>query len=94
MPTDVLMALAGASLFVLIGNYAIIEAFRAADLSVVSPFRYSVIVWAVIVGYFMFGDVPSLLAFVGLGLILASGVYTIHRERVRRRAEKAGTTLP
>jgi drug/metabolite transporter (DMT)-like permease len=74
---------------VLIGNYAIIEAHREADLSAVAPFRYSVIVWAVIVGFLMFGDVPSPVAMAGLMLILASGVYMIHRERARRRGERA-----
>jgi drug/metabolite transporter (DMT)-like permease len=86
---DVLMALAGAAVLVLIGNYAIIEAHRATDLSVVSPFRYSVMVWSVIMGAIAFGEVPSPVALTGLALILGSGVYTIHRERVRRRAERA-----
>jgi len=89
VPPDILMALAAAAVLVLIGNYAIIEAHREADLSAVAPFRYSVIVWAVIVGFLMFGDVPSPVAMAGLMLILASGVYMIHRERVRRRGERA-----
>lgn len=88
MPPDVLIALGGAAVLVLIGNYAVIEAHRGTDLSVVSPFRYSVIGWAVIVGFVMFGDVPSPVAMAGLALILASGLYTIHRERLRRRAER------
>jgi len=89
VPPDMLMALAAAAVLVLIGSYAIIEAHREADLSAVAPFRYSVIVWAVMIGFLMFGDVPSPVAMAGLMLILASGVYTIHRERVRRRAERA-----
>ncbi|MCU0819469.1 MAG: DMT family transporter [Beijerinckiaceae bacterium] len=88
LPTHVLLALAGAGFLVLIGNYAIIEAYRKSDLSVVSSFRYSVIVWAVLIGFLMFGDVPGPLSVIGLVLILASGVYTIHRERVRRREER------
>ncbi len=92
LPWDILLALAGAGLLVLIGNYAIIEAYRKSDLSVVSSFRYSVIVWAVIVGFVMFGDIPGPLSVVGLVLILGSGVYTIHRERARRREERANAT--
>ncbi len=89
LPLNILLALAGAGFLVLIGNYAIIEAYRKSDLSAVSPFRYSVIVWAVIVGFVMFGEVPGPLSLAGLVLILGSGVYTIHRERVRRREERA-----
>jgi drug/metabolite transporter (DMT)-like permease len=88
LPMNVLLALAGAGFLVLIGNYAIIEAYRKSDLSVVSSFRYSVIVWAVLIGFLMFGDVPGPLSAIGLVLILASGIYTIHRERVRRREER------
>ncbi|MGL5446540.1 MAG: DMT family transporter, partial [Rhabdaerophilum sp.] len=83
----VLVTLGAAAVMVLIGNYAIIEAFRDADLSVVSPFRYSVILWAVILGFAAFGEVPTLLSFIGLALVIASGLYTVHRERIRRRTE-------
>lgn len=88
VPPDVLLALAGAAVLVLIGNYAIIEAHRGTDLSAVSPFRYSVMVWAIILGILAFGEVPGPVSLAGLVLILASGVYTIHRERVRHRAQQ------
>jgi len=80
-----ILTLAGAALFVLVGNYAVIEAYRGTELSVVSPFRYSVIVWAVVLAILVFGDWPSVLSLIGIALIGLSGVYTLHRERVRRR---------
>ena len=94
LTTPVLLILAGAALLVLIGNFAIIEAFRDADISAVSPFRYSVILWAGILGFSVFGEIPTALSLVGLALVIASGLYTVHRERVRRREEAGGDTAP
>lgn len=83
--TPYLLAIIGsAGLFVIAGNYAIIEAFRDVELSVVSPFRYSVVLWAVLLGILVFGDWPTPMALAGIALIGASGLYTLHRERVRR----------
>jgi drug/metabolite transporter (DMT)-like permease len=79
--------MAGAAFFVMLGNYAIIEACREVELSVVTPFRYVVIVWAVILGILVFGDWPTPLALAGIALIGASGLYTLHRERVRQKAD-------
>lgn len=94
LTAPVLMILAGAALLVLIGNFAIIEAFRDADISAVSPFRYSVILWAGIFGFALFGEVPTALSLVGLALVIASGLYTVHRERVRRRQETEAAAPP
>lgn len=69
---------------VVAGNYSIIEACRDVELSAIMPFRYSVIVWAVLLGIVVFDEWPSLLALGGIFLIVASGLYTAHRERVRR----------
>lgn len=88
LTTPVLAILAGAALLVLIGNFAIIEAFRDADISAVSPFRYSVILWAGILGFALFGEVPTALSLIGVALVIASGLYTVHRERVRRQQER------
>lgn len=94
LTAPVLAILAGAALLVLIGNFAIIEAFRDADISAVSPFRYSVILWAGILGFALFGEVPTALSLVGLALVIASGLYTVHRERVRRRHESGSDVVP
>ena len=86
-------ALGMAAVFALIGNFAVIEAHRDADLSVISPFRYSVIVWALILGFLIFGEIPAPIAILGLILVIGSGIYTIHRERVRR-AEESRASIP
>jgi drug/metabolite transporter (DMT)-like permease len=77
------LALAG--LFVTLGHYCVISAFRDVEIAVVSPFRYSVVLFAVIYGIVIFGHVPDALAMAGTLLIVMSGLYTLHRERIRRR---------
>jgi drug/metabolite transporter (DMT)-like permease len=77
----------GAAGFVVLGNYAMIEACREAELSVIAPFRYVVLAFAVLLGILVFDAWPTPIAVLGLALIGASGLYTLHRERVRRRVE-------
>lgn len=74
----------GAAIIVLIANFAVIEAHRESELSVVSPFRFTVIGWAMLLGIVVFGEWPMPIALLGIALIAASGLYTLHRERVRR----------
>ena len=62
-----------------------IEAFRHAEAVLVSPFRYLMIVWAVLLGYFFWGDLPDEWVVGGIALVIASGIYIFHREVVRRR---------
>lgn len=71
------------------------EAFRLAPPSVVAPFDYTAMIWAMAFGFFVFGTVPGVNVFVGAGLIAASGLYIIHRERVRgiKRGKIKGTSL-
>jgi drug/metabolite transporter (DMT)-like permease len=78
--TRMVLLLAGAALTVLLGNVAIIIAFRDVDVSAVSPFRYTVIVWAVLAGIIIFGDIPEPAAWLGILLIAGSGLYTLYRE--------------
>lgn len=82
LDSHVILLLAGAALTVLLGNVAIIMAFRDVDVSAVSPFRYTVIVWAVLAGIVIFGDIPEPAAWLGILLIVGSGLYTLYRETV------------
>jgi len=84
--------LLGAAVLVTAGNLANVIACRRAELSVVSPFRYTVILWAIAFGLLVFGEPPDAFAMTGAALIVASGIYTIHRERVRRAAMDAAGT--
>lgn len=77
--------LAGSAILVTAANAAIIRAFRGTDVTVVSPFRYFGVLWAVFIGFLVWGEIPDGLAILGTLLIVGSGLYTMHRERVRMR---------
>ncbi len=87
---DVGLLLAAASL--LSGGYwLVIESMRHGELSVVAPFRYTALVWALLLGYAVWRDVPNMLASAGIVLLVGSGLYILHRERLRARAAAATT---
>ena len=75
-----LLALSGC----LIGSahYLLIEAFRLAEAGLIAPFKYISIVWAVIFGYLVWGDVPDRWIVSGAILVIGSGLYIFHREAV------------
>ncbi len=79
--------------FLAVSNFFLVLAFRGVEVSAVSPFRYSLIVWAAIGGYLAFGETPDVLAVAGAALIVGSGVYALHRERIRQR-QLAATAGP
>ena len=82
-----LMACAG--LFSGFGHYFMIEAFRHAEVVIVSPFRYLTIVWAITLGYLIWGDFPDTYVIAGIILVICSGLYILHREIVVRRQARA-----
>ena len=86
MPSaSVLAGLAVAAVLVLIGYWSLIEAMRTAEISAVAPFRYTVVLWAMVLGYLVFGEVPNASTLVGAVIVIAAGLYTLHRERVVAR---------
>jgi drug/metabolite transporter (DMT)-like permease len=68
------------------GQYLLIAGLTRGDASLLAPFTYSQIVWATLTGYFVFGTVPSSWTWCGAAVIVGSGIYIAHRERVRRHA--------
>lgn len=69
------------------GHFLFIKALEAAPASVLQPFGYTVLVWATIIGYVFFGNLPDAPTVAGALVIVASGLYTIHREHVRSAAD-------
>ncbi|MCM2293636.1 DMT family transporter [Allorhizobium sp. BGMRC 0089] len=63
----------------------VVKAFRMAPLSVLAPFQYFEIIAATILGYWLFGDFPSLSKWFGIVIIVASGLFILWREQVRAR---------
>jgi drug/metabolite transporter (DMT)-like permease len=79
-----------ASFFILFGYQYIIQAMRCGEIGFVAPFRYTSLLWAIALGYFVFGDLPDWQMVIGAILVVVSGVYTFHREQVRMRTLKQG----
>ena len=75
-----------ASSALIFGYVFSVQAMRHGDVAMVAPFRYTMLVWAILFGWLMFGTLPEGWTWVGAGLVVASGLFTFWRERVRRQA--------
>lgn len=80
------------------GHYLQIEAFRNAEAGAVVPFRYTSLLWATLLGWLVFGDVPAPGMLSGAALVIASGLFILHRERRlgggRPRPSGPGVRIP
>ncbi len=86
-------ALAAAACLLLVGYQFIIHAMRTGQISFIAPFRYTSLLWAILLGFLVFGDVPDLAMITGASIIVASGLYMLYRERVvGKRTAAAGTS--
>ncbi len=82
------MAMAG--LLFGIGQAGLVFATRDAPAVVVAPFQYSQMIWAVVFGIMIFGDVPQSNLFVGLAIVVAAGLFIVYRETVRAKPVTVG----
>jgi drug/metabolite transporter (DMT)-like permease len=82
-----LLGIAAGGLFT-IGQWFLIMAYRQGDASVIAPFSYTQLIWAGLLGFWLFGTVPHGWTILGAGIIAASGLYTAYRERVRALERK------
>jgi len=90
-----LLFLFAAAMFIVVGYLFVIKAMREGDISFVAPFRYTALLWAILLGYLIFGEVPDGLMLVGSALVVASGLYALYRERVAGRGRPiAESTAP
>nr|WP_249159111.1 DMT family transporter [Bradyrhizobium jicamae] len=76
------------------GQWIVVLAFRYGDASVLAPFSYTQLLWVSILGFFVFGEVPDRWTILGAAFIVASGLYTAHRERIRRSQLAAVSAEP
>lgn len=78
-----------------IGQILMTQSFRYADASLIAPFEYTSMIWAVLLGWFLFSQLPSIWVVVGASIITVSGIFVIWRERKlgieRARAAEAGS---
>ena len=68
-----------------LGHFFVIEAYRYAEASIVSPYRYSNLIWAALLGFLIWGEIPSIWVLAGTPLVVGSGLYILLYERSQRR---------
>ena len=85
VPSAALIAMTlGAGFMMMLGHHFTLLAYRSASAQAVAPFYYSFMVFAVIAGYLIFGDVPNALGFIGMTVIVLSGIAILMIEKSER----------
>lgn len=85
-PRIALLILLGGS-FLVAGYLSAVAAMRVGDIDLVAPLRYTSLVFALILGWVVFGDWPETLTLIGAAIVVATGIYTFYREqKLARRA--------
>ncbi|MGE0224705.1 MAG: DMT family transporter [Acetobacteraceae bacterium] len=64
------------------------RAYGLAPVSALAPYEYTMLLWGGVAGFVVFGEVPSWMTLLGAAIIAGSGLYNLHRERVRAKAER------
>lgn len=64
-----------------LGQIFLVQAYRYGDASLIAPFEYSTMLWAVAIGWFVFGDWPAVAVLGGAAIVITSGIYVILREQ-------------
>ena len=85
-----LMHVSIAAVLLIIGYHCIILATRAGDMSFASPFRYTSLLWAIVLSYIVFNQAPDQNTLIGAAIVVASGCYMLYREAItgyRQRKE-------
>jgi drug/metabolite transporter (DMT)-like permease len=80
------MLLAGAAVFILGGYSLSVMVMRVGEISFVSPFRYTGLIWAILLGWLVFGDWPDGLTLLGAAIVVGTGLFTVIRERRQAQA--------
>lgn len=73
--------LAVAAVFLATAYHLLITGLRQGEMSLIAPFRYSGLLFALLIGYVVWDDVPNLLAWCGIALLVGSGLYMLRAER-------------
>ena len=79
-----------------LGQIFLVQAYRYGDASLIAPFEYSTMLWAVAIGWFIFGEWPATAVLIGATIVITSGIYVILREQqlglLRREQREVGST--
>jgi drug/metabolite transporter (DMT)-like permease len=91
--TENLARIALGSVFLVAGYLLTVISLRDTEVAYTAPFRYTLIVYALILGYVVFGDVPDAWSLAGIVLIVGSGLFTLYREQQLKRRIGFGRRL-
>lgn len=80
---------AASGALIAVAHTLMIEAFRRGEAALVAPFKYSGLLWAILIGFLLFGELPDSWTIGGAILIMLAGLYVLHRETQLRRAQSA-----
>ncbi|MDP6259105.1 MAG: DMT family transporter, partial [Rhodospirillales bacterium] len=69
------------SVVTIMNHFAMTWSVKLADISIIEPISFTRLIWAAIVGYFLFSDVPNVFTLIGGAVVLASVIYIARRER-------------
>ena len=84
------IALTVGSAFCVIGGYLFsVMVMRVGEISFVAPFRYTALIWALLLGWFVFGEWPAPLTMLGAAIVVGSGLFTLYREAKLARRKSA-----
>ena len=92
MPLADLALFGGMAAATLFGYIFMTRAFVVAPLGVVAPFEYTVLIWAVIWGFVIWGELPGAFVWAGAAVIVASGLYLLHRKVKAGQQDQAGAS--
>lgn len=90
--TDDAGLLLAAAVLLLFGYQFIIMSMRTGEISYIAPFRYTALLWAILLGYLVFGDVPDAAMGIGATIVIGSGLYALYREQVVGRMKPAAAS--
>ena len=84
MDRRLVLLVLGSSVFVFAGYLFSVMAMRVGEVAFVSPFRYTGLIWALLLGWLAFGHWPEPLTLIGASIVVATGLFTLFRERAIR----------
>ena len=74
------------AVFLLVGYFYSVSSMRTGEIGFVQPFRYTLLIWATLLGILMFGEWPDFWTMAGGAVVVATGLFTFYRERRVTRA--------
>lgn len=89
VPTKDLGEIAFGSVMLFAGYQTLIMAMRTGEISFIAPFRYTSLIWAIMLGLFLLGDIPDIWMLTGSAIVVSAGLYAFYRETVTQRRRLA-----